>query len=90
MRKVGAGVAMLTYPGSPGPVWARVGENVLSLAVLALDRGGRRRRERTMLVTATISGVTVLDVLCAAALTRRWQQAALTAHRKRIGVNVQT
>ncbi len=85
MREVGAGVAVLTYPGSPGPVWARVGGDVLDLAVLALHRGGRRRQERAMLATAAVLGVTVLDVLCAAALTRRRHQAALTARRTRIG-----
>ena len=85
MREVGAGVAVLTYPGSPGPVWARVGGDVLDLAVLALHQGGRRRRERATLATAAVLGVTVLDVLCAAALTRRQSQAALTARRARIG-----
>ena len=81
MREVGAGLAVLTYPGSPGPVWARVGGDVLDLAVLALHRGGRQQRERAMLVTAAVIGVTVLDILCAAALTRRQQQAMQTAQR---------
>ncbi len=85
MREVGVGVAVLTYPGSPGLVWARVGGDVLDLAVLALHRGGRRRQERAMLATAAVLGVTVLDVVCAAALTRRQQQATLTARRTRIG-----
>ena len=84
MREVGAGLAVLTYPGSPGPVWARVGGDVLDLAVLALHRGGRQQRERAMLVTAAVIGVTVLDILCAAALTRRQQQAMQTAQRTRI------
>ena len=58
---------------------------MLNLAVLALHRGGQRRRDRAMLATAAVLGATVLDVLCAAALTRRRQQAALTARRTRIG-----
>ena len=85
IREVGAGMAVLTYPGSPGPVWARVGGDVLDLAVLALHRGGRRRQERAMLATAAVLGVTVLDILCAAALTRRRNQAALTARRTHVG-----
>ena len=85
LREMGAGVAVLTYPGRPGPVWTRVGGDVLDLAVLALHRGGQRRQERARLATAAVLGVTVLDVLCAAALTRRRQQAALTARRTRIG-----
>ncbi|HEY0205891.1 MAG TPA: hypothetical protein VGC15_17235 [Acetobacteraceae bacterium] len=85
MREVGAGIAVLTYPSSPGPVWARVGGDLLDLAVLALHRGGRRRQERAVLATAAVLGVTALDVLCAAALTRRRDQAALTARRTRIG-----
>ena len=85
MREVGAGLAVLTYPGSPGPVWARVGGDVLDLVVLALHRGGRQRQERAALAAAAVLGVTVLDVLCAAALTRRRRQAAQTARRTRIG-----
>ena len=84
MREVGAGLAVLTYPGSPGPVWARVGGDVLDLAVLALHRGGRQQRESAMLATAAVIGVTVLDVLCAAALTRRQRHAMQTARRTRI------
>ena len=85
MREVGAGVAALTYPSSPGPAWARVGGDALDLAVLALHKGGQRRRERAALATAMVLGVTVLDVLCAVALTRRRTQATLTARRTRIG-----
>jgi len=85
MREVGAGVAVLTCPGSPGPVWARVGGDVLDLAVLGLHRGGQRRRQRAALTTAAVLSVTVVDVLCAAALTRRRRQATLTARRTRIG-----
>ena len=84
MREVGAGMAVLTRPDSPGPVWARVGGDVLDLAVLALARGGHRRHERARLATAAVLGVTLVDVLCAAALTRRKTENAATARRTRI------
>ena len=84
MREVIAGLAVLTYPGSPGPVWARVGGDVLDLAVLALHRGGHQRQQRAMLATAAVLGVTALDVLCAAALTQRRRQSEQTARRTRI------
>lgn len=86
MREVGAGMAVLTYPGSPGPVWARVGGDALDLAVLglALTRGKRRQRDRTLLAAAAVLGVTALDVACAAAFTRRQGQATRTARRTRV------
>ncbi len=90
MREVGAGLAVLTYPGSPGPVWARVGGDALDLAVLAaaLGQGGRRQRSRTLVSAVAVLGVTALDIACAAALTRRQTQAAQTARRTRIRQSV--
>ncbi len=90
MREVGAGLAVLTYPGSPGPVWARVGGDALDLAVLAaaLGQGGRRQRNRALLSTMAVLGVTALDIACAAALTRRQTRAAQTARRTRIRQSV--
>lgn len=84
-REVAAGLAVLTYPDSPAPLWARVGGDVLDLAVLVSALlPGNRRRGGAAAATAAVLAVTVLDVLCAAALSQRQTRAVQTARRTRV------
>ena len=84
-REIGAGVAALLYPDSPAPLWARVGGDVLDLAVLAWAlRPGNPRRGAATAATAAVLAITVLDVLCATSLTERQARASRTAQRTRL------
>lgn len=74
LRELIAGVGLLTQPAAAtGWVWARVAGDVIDLATL----GGAQAddhptaRKRTGNALAMITAITVLDVLCARALTRR-------------------
>ena len=84
-REIGAGIAILTMPDNPGPVWARVGGDALDLAVLALALlPGNRRRGAAAAATAAVLAITVLDVLCATSLMGREAGALRTAQRTRV------
>ncbi|MEF2277158.1 hypothetical protein V3W47_02530 [Deinococcus sp. YIM 134068] len=74
VRELIAGVGLLTQPAAAtGWVWARVAGDVIDLATL----GGAQAddhptaRKRTGNALAMITAITVADVLCARALTRR-------------------
>lgn len=84
-REIGAGLAVLTYPDNPAPVWARVAGDVLDVAVLGTALG-RSNRHRNMAVGATVAvlAITALDVVCAAALQQRSGRALRTAQRTRV------
>ena len=84
-REVAAGIGVLTYPDNPGPLWARVGGDVLDVAVLASGLG-RDNRNRGMAIGATLAvlAITALDVACAAALQQREGRALKTAQRTRV------
>jgi hypothetical protein len=84
-REIGAGVAGLLYPDSPAPIWARVGGDVLDLAVLgwALRRGNPRRGAAGV-ATAAVLAITALDVLCATSMTGRQARVSRTAQRTRV------
>ena len=84
-REVAAGVAVLTYPDSAVPLWARVGGDALDLATLGWAlRPGNRRRSEAAAATAAVLAITVLDVMCATALTQRQTRAVQTAQRTRL------
>ena len=84
-REVAAGIAVLTYPDSAAPLWARVGGDALDLATLAAALlPGNRRRGGAAAATAAVLAVTALDVLCATALTQRQARAGRTARRTRL------
>ena len=84
-REIGAGLAVLTYPDSPGPVWSRVGGDVLDLLVLgsALRRGNRQRTVAMGAIFAVLA-VTTIDLACASALAHRQGRARRTARRTRV------
>jgi hypothetical protein len=71
-REITTGVGILTR-GDPTPwLWGRVGGDIVDLATLAVGLAQRSRRGSNVgLAIAAVAGVTVLDVLCAQALSRR-------------------
>jgi hypothetical protein len=84
-REIAAGAAVLTYPDSPAPLWARVGGDAIDLAVLQPALQGKpRQRAAATAATVAVLAITVLDVLCAMALTQRRARASQTARRTRV------
>jgi len=70
-REVATGAAILCCPGAAGPLWARVGGDVMDLAILGrAPIHGRRERRNLRLAVGAVAGIAVLDLLCAVALTR--------------------
>jgi uncharacterized membrane protein len=65
-REIGHGIAILTGPGSAGPVWSRVAGDAVDLAFLgsrySADYVDQRR---LMMAGAAVLGVTALDVITA-------------------------
>jgi hypothetical protein len=84
-REILNGLLALGYPDRAWPIWARVGGDVLDLAVLAVALGsGNRRRHNAAWAALGVLGVTLADVAVAVALTRREQKALATARRTHI------
>lgn len=71
-REVLNGLAILRAPDAPGPVWMRVGGDLLDLGTLAtaLPYGEAQKRDLRIAVAA-VAGVTVLDIACAVLLSRQ-------------------
>ena len=70
-RELATGVGILTQQDPTPWMWGRVGGDALDLATLApgLD-GDNPHRGNVGLAMAAVAGVTVLDVVCARALTQ--------------------
>lgn len=71
-RELLAGVGLLTQPGARASwVWSRVAGDVLDLATLGSAKTGDHpaSRKRTGNTLAMLTAITVVDVLCARALT---------------------
>lgn len=70
-RELLAGIGLLTQPeAAAGWVWARVAGDVLDLGTLGMAQPeGVAGRKRTANALALLTAVTVVDVLCARALT---------------------
>ena len=72
VREIGTGLAVLTYPDNPWPIWGRVAGDVMDLALLASALGsGNRRRHNAAWAAIFVLGITLVDVACATMLTRR-------------------
>lgn len=73
MREIMSGVGILTQPRPAGWLWARVGGDVMDLALLsgALNSDNTQQRNRVMKATAAVVGVTLLDLLCGQQLSRQ-------------------
>jgi uncharacterized membrane protein len=71
LRELASGVGILARERPAGPAWARVGGDVMDLALLgrALRRDDGRRNRLTA-ATAAVVGLTILDVLAARSLAR--------------------
>jgi uncharacterized membrane protein len=71
LREIASGVGILTRRQPTGWVWARVGGDVMDLALLgSAMRSGSAKRNRVAAATAAVAGVTVLDYLCGERLRR--------------------
>jgi uncharacterized membrane protein len=65
-REIAHGVSVLSSPQPDKQLWGRVAGDALDLALLAgALANGKNSRGRTLLATASVLGVTVLDVLAA-------------------------
>jgi uncharacterized membrane protein len=77
-RELTAGLGILSGRRSAGWVWARVAGDVLDLVALGIAaRSARRGRSRNTAITVAVAGITAVDVLTAAQLTRRPRGALL-------------
>lgn len=71
LREVVAGVGILTQARPAGWLWARVTGDVMDLALLGAAFTSRRaNRGRLAAATASVVGVTALDLFCAVQLSR--------------------
>jgi uncharacterized membrane protein len=71
-REIANGVAILAQPDQARWLWSRVGGDALDLASLGRILGSDYAdRGRTLFATASVLGVTALDVLCAMQLGAR-------------------
>ncbi len=66
LREMAAGVGILKNPQKANWLWARVGGDILDLALLAAASQSKRAKPgRVSAALAAVAGVTVLDVVCA-------------------------
>jgi uncharacterized membrane protein len=71
VREIAAGVGILVLPGKSGWMWTRVAGDLVDLATLGSAFGQRDARlARLAAATVAVAGVTALDVLCSAQLSR--------------------
>jgi uncharacterized membrane protein len=87
VRELASGVGILARERPAGPVWTRVGGDVLDLALLGRAlRSDDTQRNRLAVATAAVVGLTVLDVLAGQRLAR--ESAARPAARRPRGIQV--
>jgi uncharacterized membrane protein len=80
VREMTHGVGILSNSRPTGWVWTRVGGDVMDLALLARAfRADSTKRNRTMVATAAVLGVTALDVYCATQLRNGHEATETTA-----------
>jgi uncharacterized membrane protein len=86
VREIASGVGILRRAHPVGPVWTRVGGDVIDLALLSRAlRSDRTQRERVAAATAAVLGVTLLDVLTGKQLSREPER---TGDRRARGIEV--
>jgi len=85
-REIATGLVILGNPDAPAGIWARVGGDILDLAVLGRLAGDRwnPRRGNAMAVLAAVAGVTLVDIAAALLLHERAGRAGRTARRTRV------
>jgi uncharacterized membrane protein len=75
LREVASGLGILLRRRPSGWLWARVGGDLVDLALLGVTlRQQQAQRERTMRATAAVLGVTVVDAISAVQLTRKGRE----------------
>jgi uncharacterized membrane protein len=88
IREIASGVGILTRPQLAGPVWTRVGGDVMDLALLgSAIKSENPNRGRLAAATATVIGVALVDVLAGRQLSRSPERGAATKPRAR-GIRV--
>ena len=71
LREIASGLGILTQRRPAGWLWARVGGDVMDLALLgAALKSNNARQGRVAAATVAVAGVTVLDLLCSEQLSR--------------------
>ena len=71
VREIASGVGILMRDRPAGPVWGRVGGDIMDLALLGRAlQSDQSRKNRVAAATAVVAGVTVLDVMAGQALSR--------------------
>ena len=85
-REVGTGIAILAQPDNPLWLWSRVAGDALDLATLGVamndptpDKGN------AMFATASVMGVTALDILCARQLSEQAEEREFYSDRRGAG-----
>jgi uncharacterized membrane protein len=89
-REIAAGIGLLTKPRPAEWMWARVGGDLLDMALLGIAMtSDYARYGRLSTATAAVAGVTALDMMVAQQLTRTDEQHAERALevRRAIAVN---
>jgi uncharacterized membrane protein len=80
VREIASGIGILSQVKPRGWVWARVGGDVMDLALLGSALTGRQAaRTRLATTTAVVAGITAVDALCGERLSR--EQGALQVRR---------
>jgi uncharacterized membrane protein len=89
-REITSGIGILSRPRPTGWLWARVGGDMMDLALLAAAlRSNKSRRTRVAGATAAIVGVTALDVICSTRLTSGRSTSANGTGHSHSGVHVE-
>jgi uncharacterized membrane protein len=87
-REIAHGVAILARPDAPASVWARVGGDLIDLSFLAAALNAPdTRRGRMAAATASVLGLTALDLLCAQQLGRSTSGRAAERGSRAVHVN---
>jgi uncharacterized membrane protein len=80
VREIASGIGILSQVKPRGWVWARVGGDVMDLAMLGSALTGRKAaRTRLATTAAVVAGITAVDALCGERLSR--EQGALQVRR---------
>ncbi len=87
VREIASGVGILTRERPTGPLWGRVGGDVMDLALLGRALGNdRAQKNRVAAATAAVVGVTILDILAGQALSR--EPGARSASSRLRGIEI--
>ncbi len=87
VRELASGVGILARERPVGPVWTRVGGDVMDLALLGRAlRSDHAERNRLAAATAAVVGLTILDVLAGRSLAR--ESATRPAARRPPGIRI--